>query len=65
MTLDLSGVLNDLSYNISLLKEDFQVNDISNQILNLSNMINELNTKLVDISNIYTMINQIKQSIPN
>ena len=59
----LDNVLDDLSMNINNLKNSYQVNDISNQIINLGNNINTLNNKVVEILNIYTMIDEIKERL--
>ena len=65
ITFTLDSALDDLSMNINNLKNSYQVNDISNQIVNLGSNIDALNNKLVDILNIYTMIAELKQRVNN
>lgn len=64
-TLTLDNALDDLSMNIYNLKNNYQVNDISNQIINLGNNITTLNNKVEQILNIYTMIDDLKQRVNN
>lgn len=61
ITFTLDSVLDDLSMNINNLKNTYQINDISNEINILGTNINTLNNKVVDILNIYTMIEELKQ----
>jgi hypothetical protein len=64
-TLTLDNALDDLSMNIYNLKNNYQVNDISNQIIDLGNNITTLNNKVEQILNIYTMIDDLKQRVNN
>lgn len=55
----LSNVLDDLSLNIYNLKNNYNVNDISNQIINLGNNIQHLNAKIEEVLNLYDTINEL------
>ena len=59
--LNLNNVLNDLSLNIYDLKNEYNVHDVSNQIINLGNNINILNNQLEQILDLYTMIDDLKK----
>lgn len=59
----LDSALDDLSMNINTLKNSYQVNDISNQIVNLGSNITTLNNKVEEILNIYTTIDELKQRL--
>jgi prefoldin subunit 5 len=59
----LDSALDDLSRNINTLKNSYQVNDISNQIINLRTDISNLNYKVEEILNIYTTIDELKQRL--
>lgn len=59
--LNLNNVLNDLSLNIYELKNEYNVHDVSNQIINLGNNINILNNQLEQILELYTMIDDLKK----
>jgi hypothetical protein len=59
-TFSLSDVLDDLSLNIYNLKDNYDVSDISNQILNLNANIDNMNSKLEQILNLYAVINELK-----
>jgi len=59
--LNLNNVLNDLSFNIYSLKNDYHVGDISNQIINLGNNIDILNDQLEQILELYTIVDDLKQ----
>lgn len=59
-TFSLSNVLDDLSLNIYNLKNNYNVNDISNQIMNLNDNINVLNNNLEQVLNVYAIINELK-----
>jgi hypothetical protein len=56
----LTDVLDDISLNFSNLINDFNVNDVSNQIIDLSTNINDLNIKIESVLEIYTIINDLK-----
>ena len=56
----LTGVLDDISLNFSNLINDLNVNDVSNQIIDLSTNINDLNIKIESVLEIYTIINDLK-----
>ncbi len=58
--LNLNNVLNDLSMNIYNLKNEYNVSDISNQIINLGNNIDTLNNQLEQILELYTMVDDLK-----
>ena len=59
--LNLNNVLNDLSLNIFNLKNEYNVGDISNQIINLGNNIDILNNQLEQILELYTMVDDLKK----
>ena len=59
----LDNALDDLSLNINNLKNSYQVNDISNQIVVLGNKITHLNNKVEEILNIYTMLDELKERL--
>jgi hypothetical protein len=59
-TYSLTDVLDDISLNFSNLINDFNVSDVSNQILDLSTNINNLNIKIDSVLEIYTIINDLK-----
>ncbi len=61
--LNLDNILDDLSMNIYNLKNNYQVNDVSNQIIVISNKINDLNNKIEKVIDIYTMINELNQRL--
>ena len=56
----LTDVLDDISLNFSNLINEFNVNDVSNQIIDLSTNINDLNIKIESVLEIYTIINDLK-----
>lgn len=56
----LTDVLDDISLNFSNLINDFNVNDVSNQIIDLSTNIHDLNIKIESVLEIYTIINDLK-----
>ena len=56
----LTDVLDDISLNFSNLINDLNVNDVSNQIIDLSTNINDLNIKIESVLEIYTIINDLK-----
>ena len=56
----LTDVLDDISLNFSNLINDFNVNDVSNQIIDLSTNIHNLNIKIESVLEIYTIINDLK-----
>lgn len=58
--LNLNNILNDLSMNIYNLKNEYNVSDISNQIINLGNNIDTLNNQLEQILELYTMVDDLK-----
>lgn len=57
----LDNALEDLSTNIHNLKDNYQINDISNQIVDLGNKITVLNNRVNQVLNLYTMIDELKQ----
>lgn len=59
--LNLNNVLNDLSLNIFNLKNEYNVGDVSNQIINLGNNIDILNNQLEQILELYTMVDDLKK----
>ena len=63
ITFTLDNALEDLSVNIYNLKNSYQVNEISNQIVNLGNKITDLNNKVEQVLNIYTTIEDLKQRL--
>ena len=63
ISFSLATVLDDLSNNIYNIINDYDVNDISNQIVTLNDNINQLNTNLEQVLNLYTIINELKQRL--
>ena len=63
ITFSLDNALDDLSMNIYNLKNSYQTNDISNEIVDLGNKIHILNDKVEEVLNIYNMIDDLKQKL--